>query len=479
MLLRKIPSHKLGLLLGFLGISASVFILASSFGYEEIVDIEKPTLAKSPLIWSPPSLTSPTTINLSTGETKHTLDTNKDYIIKLPPTKKIGRTWIEGGRNITIIGGHITIPPTDPVVQDDGFRRAIYIKNTKGIVHIEGVLIDSSAGGESDAITINAPEATVQIQNIRVETIKGTNNSMHADVIQPWGGVKELRVYNLTGSSYYQGLYLAYDTGGITKADLRNIDLTALGESYGSHGGGYMLSFTKGNCNNLFSVILRNVYVVPRSNRTLGKSVWPDINTASTSTCAGVESNSTVSWPTISQISGEVIGGLPPGGNFVPAGVAGTSYTSPGYANQSNSPQQTPQTSKPNNSNSPAQDPINNSPSSVDSSQPKTTNPNNLNEDSENSMNNETTEDNQPSNSVEDDAKDNNITVGKIRGKEVNIKAPLLLTGIFTFFTALIVLIVTKHRIRTLKIQKEGNAKLNSSLSNEVIQPDNNSETEL
>jgi hypothetical protein len=42
-------------------------------------------------------------------------------------------------------------------------------------------------------------------------------------------------------------------------------------------------------------------------------------------------SASTLSFSSSPQISGVINGGLPPGGDYVPVGKAGTGYVSPGY----------------------------------------------------------------------------------------------------------------------------------------------------
>jgi len=288
------------------------------------------------LTWSPPALVSPETIVLGTGKTSTTLDTTKDYIIKLPTSLKTGSTTIIGGRNIIMIGGHITIPPTDPTADPDLDRRAVYLKNNVGVVHIEGLLIDGTGGGEMDGIAINSPLSTVQLQNLRIVGVKGTDSTMHADVVQPWGGVKELRIDKLTGESYYQGLFIPVDQNSITKTTVLNTNLRAYGQAYGGGGGGYMLTLTKYGCST-YAVKLENVYVEPRPGRQLNKSVWPDINTASTQGCKVNIAGNTANWPTLTQIEGSVVGNAPPNGDFVPAVAVGLRYSSPGYKNSSTS----------------------------------------------------------------------------------------------------------------------------------------------
>ncbi len=302
-----------------------VAIVSSSF-----IDSMSAQAAAAKVRWKPPKLSNPQTITLGTGRTVTTLDDKKDYIVKLPKSKKTGSTSIIGGRNVVIMGGHITIPPTHPTNNTDMDRRAIYIKDNKGTVHIEGVLIDGSGGGEMDGVAINAPQSIVQIQNLRVTGVKGTDGTMHADVVQTWGGVKELRIDRLTGESYYQGLFIAIDQNTIGKALISNTNLRALGDQpWGGGGGGYMITLTKRTCN-AYRVEFYKVYVEPRKQRPFNKSVWPDVNTPETLACAVRTWDGYAYWPNL-PASGRVYEGLPPGGDFVKAGSVGVNYTSPGY----------------------------------------------------------------------------------------------------------------------------------------------------
>lgn len=289
--------------------------------------------AQGQLAYSPPELTNPITINLGTGKTSTTLDDNKDYILKLPSSKKVGATTIIGGRNVVIIGGHITIPTGG---QYDSDKRAIYVKdgpNTQvgRTVHIEGILIDGSGGGDSDGIAIAAPKTIVQIQNVRIVGLTGSQSGYHNDVVQPWGGVKELRIDRLTGSTNYQGFQIPKDLAPIEKAEISNVNLSYTNQPPAD--GGYMIWLAH-RCNT-YPVKLTNVYVVPKSGRSLGKSVWPDEDDSS---CPVNVTNNVATWPTLPHISGSVIGGSPSGGDFVPSGVAGVGYVSPGYGVGTNPP---------------------------------------------------------------------------------------------------------------------------------------------
>jgi hypothetical protein len=280
------------------------------------------------LAWAPPALVNPKTIELGTGYTHTSLSSSRDYIVKLPPTKKVGGTWLDGGHNVVVIGGSVTVPTgTDPGVAYDAQRNGIYIKDATGTVHIEGVLIDGSGGAEFDGIDINAPLATVQLENLRIVGVRGGFSSFHADVVQPWGGVKDLRIDHLTGSSNYQGLMLQPDLGPIGSAEISNVDLTATAEPPVDRGG-HMLWLTRGSTSCAgYPVALSNVFVKPRPGSSLIQSVWP---TTSGLSCNATGSSS-VDWPKL-EVGGVVQVGPPPAGEFAPPQSAGLSYLSPGYA---------------------------------------------------------------------------------------------------------------------------------------------------
>jgi hypothetical protein len=287
-----------------------------------------PAPATGLLSWAPPALQSPTTIRLGTGYTVTDLDPTRDYVIQLPSERKVGATVIKGGHNVVIKGGWITIPT---LTASDAERRGIYIKDATGTVHIEGVLIDGSGGGNGDGIAISAPNAVVQVENSRIVGLRGSYAGYHADVIQPWGGVSELRVDRLTGSTNYQGLQIPRDLGPIGRADLRNVDLSHTGEAPAE--GGYLLWLTKGTSTcEAYPVSISDVYIAPKSGRWLADSVWPGV--WSTLPCkasqVGAGADAQVSWPTL-PVTGFVRRGPRPEGEFVPSGVAGVGYVSPGY----------------------------------------------------------------------------------------------------------------------------------------------------
>jgi len=177
-----------------------------------------PTPSPSPsaehLTWAPPALENPVTVEVTKENSFLELQAGRDYIIEMPDygLEVSGGLWINGGRNVVLISGAIGI-------RDQGIaptaesRRGLYLKGQTGVVHVEGVQFY----GEdlSEGIQINAPRATVQLQNIRIEEIRARDqvnfSDNHPDLVQPWGGVRELRVDGLTGTTDLQGFFLRSD----------------------------------------------------------------------------------------------------------------------------------------------------------------------------------------------------------------------------------------------------------------------------
>jgi hypothetical protein len=292
--------------------------------YVDEIRMTQSSPTQSPLRWRRPTLVNPETISLGNGYTETKLDPERDYIVKLPPWKKVGGTTLIGGHNVVVVGGWISVPPGAVY---DAERRGIYIKDATGTVHVEGVLIDGSAGGDFDGVAIAAPEATVQLQNMRIVGVRGSYDGFHGDIVQPWGGVRALRIDRLTGTGNYQGLMLAPTLGAIGSAELSNIDITTTwSPEPREHAGGHMLWLTEGTSCVAYPVTLDEVYIRPRSDRPLENAVWPPGNSSQQCKAVG---DGTVEWPLL-PISGEVLMGPPPGGNFVPPGAAGVGYVSPG-----------------------------------------------------------------------------------------------------------------------------------------------------
>ena len=267
--------------------------------------------AAAQLTWSPPALTSPTTITVTNANKRAAanLDPKKDYIVKIG--EKItgaGSVVIVGGRNVVLIGGEISHNETGGPENDPGKdQRALYLKNWTGTMHIEGLYISGSTLGEGIDVDTRTPGSILQLQNIRVDTVHGSQATNHADIVQNWGGPTYYRIDRLTGSTDYQGFMTQptqFDSAMVTKElDFRNVNITGTvsGYKFFRAGGTEKLSFT-------------NVYFQPLSGSSR-KPYYPESD------------------PAFAAIK---IGTAP--ADFVPAGTVGMNYVSPGYLNGAPAP---------------------------------------------------------------------------------------------------------------------------------------------
>jgi hypothetical protein len=292
------------------------------------------------LKWAPPPLTNPQTIVLQSGMDPDFvwLPPNRDAVIKVPQGGIHGTVEIDGGHNIVMIGGSITVPSNANQTDNnnDDTDQGIYIRQSTGTVHIEGVQITGDPDTQFDGIDINAPSATVQLENIRVTDVWGSDTTEHADIVQTWGGVRALRIDRLSGDGDYQGLTIDPDLGPVGSVDIENVDLTyeAIPPALApiTVGGGYMIWLTKSvdSCSAPSQTTFSNVYVYDESQRVrTSNTVWPP-SIGSGLPCAGQLSGTVATWNNL-PVTGHVTLTAPPGGPFVPAGVAGDSYHSPGY----------------------------------------------------------------------------------------------------------------------------------------------------
>lgn len=286
---------------------------------------------ESRLTWSPPALENPTVIHLS--RSSYSLEKNKDYRIVFPNHPVTAPVSISGGRNVVIIGGAINISNRNHQRELD--RRMLIISGATGTVHIEGLYGygDSLAEG----IHISAPEATVQIQNVRMEKIGVKSPSeldnLHPDFIQPWGGVGELRVDHFTGASNYQGFMLKSSDGveSLGPVTIKNTNLRGL------EGSAYLLWFKHGE--NSGDVRFENTWLDFYGRRHFGNSImWAKGDAGNIDNIFRpdeAEDNlgvyTTFSGNLDPRAFGRIYEGTPPGGDFVPKGSVGIGYVSPGY----------------------------------------------------------------------------------------------------------------------------------------------------
>jgi hypothetical protein len=264
-----------------------------------------PSPQRGPLSWAPPRLSHPKDVWISPANAKLRLDPRRDYVLHLPraPLRVPGGLVVTGGRNVVLIAGEIRIGRQGVAPEGDN-RRALYLKQQTGTIHVEGVRL--SGPGLSEGIDLDQRlGATVQLENIRVEQLRARDEvhfaDNHPDVVQSWAGPARLRIDGLTGRTDYQGMFLLprqFAPGlAVREVTLRRVNLA------GSATAGYLLWRS-----NDFSPRLDDVWVDPAPRRPMSRSLWPHRS----------------AWPGVRS-------GAPTQGDFVPLGLAGPHYTTPGY----------------------------------------------------------------------------------------------------------------------------------------------------
>jgi hypothetical protein len=301
------------------------------------------TPASAKLTWAPPALTNPTTIQVkndgSVGGHAVSMDTTKDYIISLPKNEAlIGGLHLNGGRNIHVIGGEISIPtqPTPAGAQYPSItnRRMLKTQGATGTVHIEGLL--GRGADISEGIQLISQGATVQLQNIRIENLKARDQSgfsdNHPDVVQLISGVKDVRIDKLTGSTDYQGFFLCPASGQSTDTlTVKRVNLTGAPTSR-------QLFWM---CDTIKNASLDQVWITNPTGYQwgFGRMVMPGAGeTAPRGAIVAKDDQGRnyATWSTAMtnpSVTGRVTEGVPPSGDFVPASAVGRNYVSPGYAN--------------------------------------------------------------------------------------------------------------------------------------------------
>ena len=283
------------------------------------------------LAWAPPALSDPLSIAVTNANRRLYLDDGRDYRLTIvePLTREL---WIEGGRNVVVVGGHVTV---DELGADTPYQDNTGVKvrfgAASGTVHLEGLLVDGQFLGDGIAI---ATQRTVQIQNVRVERAHDNVKGAHADCVQVQQGVGRLRMDRFTCSTERQGVFLGDHDGPIASVDLRRVNLN------GAPGKHLLWQSTPSFPLDLSDVELG---IAPGSHpwAPFGFWVYPQQDGRTYSGGVDRRRRAIVSrdgkrlWFIGSRISGVVRRAPAGAADFVPAGVAGMSYLPPGYARQS------------------------------------------------------------------------------------------------------------------------------------------------
>jgi hypothetical protein len=295
------------------------------------------------LTWAPPAgWQAYTTLDVGSGG-EFDLDNSTDY--KIVGASTTTRVRLNGGRNIVIMGSTVHVDSSYSSSEDNvGISISNNGTTSPGrIVHIEGVRIGGAALG--DAIKLRDPNAVVQLENVYVDLAHGSEDTIHADVIQADGGVQELRVDGLTGNTQYQGLMLKKDYGSgsdyngpmhFRRTNIR--DWNGMSE--------YLSWLSAASDSQIFVDGANGVWLAQAPGRDFLRSIWPDRDASlSSRPVPGVDTVGVyVTYPAFTNDLGQLIvrnwddtgagqlrQGVPPGGDFVPPGSVGIGYVSPGY----------------------------------------------------------------------------------------------------------------------------------------------------
>jgi hypothetical protein len=286
------------------------------------------------LMWSPPALSNPQTINVTnSGQRYFELTAGQDYIVKLPSTP-LGRytgqagypaLWLAGGRNVVIVGGEIKIDELAIPSLGSFNQRGIVFSGQTGTVHVEGVWIHGN--GMAQAISFDNGRGQcgiAQIQNSRLETphpVWHTNEGepveVHTDTLQSWCGPTTLRLFQDTLISTGNVLQFQprkyISNHPLTGWDYRHVNFVnttpesyALWKQFGP-----------------WAEYHEDLWLQTHPNHPWASqhSAW-----ANDATCWPCW-NPGGSWP----ITGEAFHIGLRSSDFVPVGVAGVGYVSPGY----------------------------------------------------------------------------------------------------------------------------------------------------
>lgn len=253
-----------------------------------------------PSAWDRPSLSNPTTVELSDANHGMVLSQSKDYIVQCPPgtLQLTAALNIWGGHNVVLENCDLDITASDWAARFSNQAGTLWIHD----VHFGG---SDLTGG----IQMQEPGATVVMRDVLFDTVYGSLNTNHAELIQTWAGPSRLMIDGLTGSTTYQGLFLEpnqFDNGPPpTVFDLRHVDIDDSQGAYAMWLGDVNGSPSGDESGSILSWNVQGVYVVPNPARTWpGWWLWPQPSTGDPT------------WDS-------VIAGAPPGGSYVQAAAGG------------------------------------------------------------------------------------------------------------------------------------------------------------
>ena len=331
---------------------AGIFLFVTFFGCDSqnevtVIDPALRVAEADKLLWPVPANRLVIEVPFEDRQQRIVLDDAHDFRLVLPEQPLTHRLDIVGGRNVSIIGGAFHLKGYDDL---DTNRAALAFWNGEhsGIrtIHIEGIHFDMSEARDRDALAFNDEYAIFQVQNVRFENINGDHLGLHPDAIENWGGAKEIRIYKATVITDHQGFLLSplqpTQINPTEFVNLQKIDFKRNAGEYGVYPNHkcpiylWLVHYMHETCETYErGAFLSEVYALHADNCwDFGMNdAMP--NTIQPAGCLAVVSqdSSEMSWPSL-PFEGAMKQGVPPDGEFVPAGVAGIDYNSPGYKNK-------------------------------------------------------------------------------------------------------------------------------------------------
>ncbi len=262
------------------------------------------TTPAAPLMWAPPTMTNPTIIDLSKtgGKDYWQFSPDQDVIfVGGTATDTADKLQTQGGHNIMVLGGNFQ--PSGAATGTLAFY------GVTGEVWIDGATINNAnTHNGQDGIDIaggGGAQPDLVVQNTQVLNVNGAYSSGHADVLQTQGLAGNIELYNVTGTTNYQGLFISPQYQPETKsATIANVNLSYTGPTTndGSHYS-YLLWTLDSASEKPYPIAFDNVYVQPRAGQdALTDTVWP------TGAGGAVQSGSTITWPTLPYSGGVTVG---------------------------------------------------------------------------------------------------------------------------------------------------------------------------
>ena len=277
----------------------------------------------SKLTWSPPTLSAPVTHHVSgDGPGTLTAEPGQDSIVVFDgPVHR--RIRMEGGRHWVLRGGEIL---NDKKWSDKDDQSGLEFAHVTGTAFVEGLLMHGKRGKDGIRIADGGSDTTLIVQNSRIMQRKAGKSKYHADVIQAFGGVEALKVDHLTGSGDYQGhMWKQEPDTRFGPTDFRHVNFRATAKAHEA-----MINFVMSSPTG--PVTLTEVYNEPARSFADGDFCRAQTPSQSAQCATDDAGRAYVTWSdTPIDIEGRVTQGPPPGGDFVPDGVAGMDYASPGY----------------------------------------------------------------------------------------------------------------------------------------------------